>query len=54
VTSPPQFFLEVCVYALICKNSEQLFAIGAGDTFECRVSAQGLRALREWLTREIP
>ena len=44
------FFLEACVYALVCANSEDLFRVRAGQPYRCRVSEGGFRRMQRYLT----
>ena len=48
------FFLEVCVYALICRNHDELFRVQAEAWFHCEVSDAGWRQLQRYLTDHRP
>jgi len=41
------FYLEVCVLATICKNSDELFTMEANEMFVCDFTYEGLSELEE-------
>jgi len=41
------FFLEVCVFRLICSNSDDLFKVGVGEPFHCKFSHRGFLRLHD-------
>jgi hypothetical protein len=43
------FFLETCMYATLCTNSDELFQLGVGETFKCELSREGFEQLRDWV-----
>lgn len=43
------FYLEVCLFAQICENGEDLFSMKVGDPFECIFSATRFSELQELL-----
>ena len=44
-------FLEACVLSQICRNTDELFAVSAGEVFHCELRAGGLEELKEMLLR---
>jgi len=46
------FYLEVCLFSQICRNSDQLFEVDVGQPFVCDVSPNGFAALKRWLLEE--
>ncbi len=48
------FFLEVCIYSVICDNADSLFTdAGPEEDWVCDFNPEGLRKLESWLTAEI-
>ena len=45
------FFLEVCIYSTMCRNSDELFQVEVGDAFHCDMDWDGWERLRRWVTR---
>ena len=43
------YYLEVCLFSQVCANREQLFALGNGQNFVCRVDEPAFRELQVWL-----
>jgi len=43
------FFLEVCIYAKICRNRDKLFRLRRGEFFICDVDEEGFRDLQHLL-----
>ena len=43
------FYLEACVYAVVCSNGDEIFALKDGEDWHCRVSSTGFAMLKEWL-----
>lgn len=48
------YFLEVCVYSMICHNSDELFAMKVGHRFHCRINEEGFRRMQRYLTSTAP
>lgn len=46
------FFLEVCMYSVVCSNNFELFSVAAEQPFHCKLSTQGFRRLQHYLTDE--
>ena len=49
-TNDDIFFLESCLYSMVCANNEELFALKPREPFHCRVSERGFRRLQTYLT----
>lgn len=47
------FYLEVCIFSMVCKNSKHLFEIDVGEPFLCEVSQEGFDLIQRFL-REGP
>ena len=43
------FYLEVCLFAVVCANGQQLFQVDAAQNFECQIDAPAVRELQGWL-----
>ena len=43
------YYVEVCVYAHVCRNRDRLFSLEYGDEFECDFDEQKFAELRGWL-----
>ena len=43
------YYLEVCLYAQICSNSDRLFKIKRGDSFICHLDGASFAELQDWL-----
>ena len=48
------YFLEVCVYAMICDNSAELFEMKVGWRFHCQINEDGFRRMQRYLTSTAP
>ena len=35
------FFMESCLYSMMCSNREELFSLKAGEDFECELDEEG-------------
>ena len=46
------FFLESCLYSQVCRNGDELFALGAGEHWRCQFSKSGFRELQRVLLDE--
>jgi len=46
-TNDDIYFLQVCIYAEVCENADEMFKISAGDTFRCIFSAERMKRLQE-------
>lgn len=44
------FFLEVCIYSLVCSNRDELFLLRAGQPFTCQLDEAGFWRLHRYLT----
>ena len=44
------YFLETCLYSMVCANNDELFRVKEREPFHCRVSEAGLRRLQAYLT----
>jgi len=43
------YYLEVCLFAQVCENADEMFRVEQGNPFYCDFSATGLEELRGWL-----
>lgn len=43
------FYLEVCIYSLMCSNRDELFSLKVGDAFHCKMDWEGWQKLRDWV-----
>jgi len=43
------YFLEVCIYEIICRNGLDLYEIAVGETFHCDLYDEGLNQLKNWI-----
>ena len=50
IVEPDVFYLEVCVFAQICRNGADLFELDEGQLFECQLDEQRYRELQTLLT----
>lgn len=43
------FYLEACIYSMMCSNREELFQIDAGDIWRCHMDPHGYERLKGWV-----
>jgi len=43
------FYLEVCLFSMLCKNSDELFKLNVGERFICDFSEEGFSLLQQLL-----
>lgn len=46
------FFLESCIYSMVCANSDELFTVQERQPFHCHISERGMRQLQRYLTSQ--
>ena len=45
------FFMESCLYSMMCSNRDELFSLKAGEDFECELDEEGFERMREFILR---
>ena len=45
------FFLEVCVYSMMCSNRDQLWRLDVEEDWECEMDWEGFQEMRNALLR---
>jgi hypothetical protein len=48
------FYLEVCVYSLMCRNRHELFELQVGETWQCEMEWHGFQRLRDLAIAGLP
>ena len=43
------FYLESCVYSMMCRNRDEFWALEAEQDFVCDMEWEGYTRLRDWL-----
>ena len=46
------FYMEACVYSMMCKNRDQLWSVEAEEVFMCDMDWEGYKELRDALLPE--
>jgi hypothetical protein len=41
------YYLEVCVLNEVCANRHEMFQVGRGTPFRCRIDMEGYRKMQE-------
>lgn len=45
------FYLEACMFSMMCKNREEFFRLNVGDTWQCELDEGGYARMRDLLVR---
>ena len=45
------YYLESCMYSMMCSNSDELFRLRRGETWQCELDEAGYNRMRDWLLR---
>ena len=43
------YYMEACVYSMMCKNRDEFWNLNAGDDFVCEMDWEGYSAMRDYL-----
>ena len=43
------YYLEICMYSMLCKNRAALFNLKVNEEWECDMDADGFNLLRDWV-----
>jgi len=43
------YYLEICMYSMLCKNRDELFDLQVGEEWECAMDPDGFQELQEWV-----
>ena len=43
------FYLEVCVYDMMCSNRNEMWALNPGDPWACEMEYAGYKQLYQWV-----
>jgi len=43
------FYLEICMYTMMCKNRDKLFKLQVGEEWECDMDKEGFHQLQNWV-----
>ena len=43
------FFLESCVYSMMCKNRDEMWNLEVEDDFQCDMDWKGFQRMRDYL-----
>ena len=45
------FYLEACIYSIMCSNHEALFRLRPGEDWQCEMDWEGYQQVRDWVLR---